>query len=56
VNWKDSRRNDVEAIHQLFRVNKMEIKQKMPEAIRLFSQADYALDKVCKYFNNLTKV
>ncbi len=55
VNWKGSRRNDMEAVNQLCRVNKVEIKQKTLEALRLLKQADHALDKVCKYFDNLTK-
>jgi hypothetical protein len=55
VNWKGSRRNDVEAVYQLFGANKVEIKQKMLEALRLLRRADQALDKVCEYFNNLTK-
>jgi hypothetical protein len=33
----------------------VEIKQKMLEALRLLRQADHALGKVCKYFDNLTK-
>jgi hypothetical protein len=36
----------VEAVNQLSRVNKVEIKQKMMEALRLLRQADHALDKV----------
>ncbi len=35
--------------------NKVEIKQKMLEALRLLRQADQALNEVCKYFNDLTK-
>jgi hypothetical protein len=54
-NWQSSRRNDVEAVDQLFRANKVEIKQKRLEAIRLLRRADQALDEVCKYFDNLTK-
>ena len=55
MNWKGSRRNDVDAVNQLFGANKVEIKQKMLEALRLLRQADHALDKVCGYFSNLTK-
>jgi hypothetical protein len=40
VNWKGSRRNAVEAVNQLCRVNKVEIKQKMLKALRLLRQAD----------------
>jgi hypothetical protein len=54
-NWQGSRRNDVEAVNQLFGANKVDIKQKMLEALRLLRQADHALNKVCKYFNDLTK-
>ncbi len=34
-NWQSSRRNDVEAVNQLFGANKVEIKQKMLEALIL---------------------
>jgi hypothetical protein len=44
-----------EAVNQLFEANKVEIKQKMLEALRLLMQADYALNVVCEYFDNLTK-
>jgi hypothetical protein len=53
--WQGSRHNDAEAVDQLFGANEVEIKQKMLEALRLVRQADHALDKVCKYFDNLTK-
>jgi hypothetical protein len=53
-NWQSSRRNDVEAVNQLFGANEVEIKQKMLEALRLLRQADHALHNVCKNFNNLT--
>jgi hypothetical protein len=55
MNWKGSRLNDVEAVDQLFGANKVQIKQKMLKALRLLRQADHALNKVCKYFNDLTK-
>jgi hypothetical protein len=55
VNWKGIRRDDVEAVDQLFEANKVEIKQKMLEALSLLRQADHAVDKVCEYFDNLTK-
>jgi hypothetical protein len=45
----------MEAVNQLFRANKVEIKQKMLEALRLLRQADHALDKVCERLDNLTK-
>jgi hypothetical protein len=55
-NWQGSRRNDVEAVNKLFEANKVEIKQKTLEALRLLRQADHALGKVCKYFDDLTKI
>jgi hypothetical protein len=55
VNWKCSRHNVVEAVNQLFGASKVEIKQKMLEALRLLRQANQALDEVCKYFDDLTK-
>ena len=54
-NWQGNRRNDVEAVNQLFGANKVEIKQKTLEALRLLRQADQVLNEVCKYFDNLTK-
>ena len=54
-NWQSSRRNEVEAVNQISGANKVEIKQNMLEALRLLRQADHVLNKVCKYFNNLTK-
>jgi hypothetical protein len=54
-NWQNSRGNDMEAVNQLFGANEVKIKQKTLEALRLLRQADHALNKVCKYFNNLTK-
>jgi hypothetical protein len=54
-NWQSSTRNNMEAVDQLFGANKVEIKQKMLEAIKLLRQANQALDKVRKYFDNLTK-
>jgi hypothetical protein len=54
-NWQSSRRNNVEAVDQLFGAKKAEIKQKMLEALKLLRWADQALNEVCKYFDNLTK-
>ncbi len=45
----------MEAVDQLYGVNKVEIKQKMLEALRFLRQADQALNEVCEYFDNLTK-
>ncbi len=45
----------MEAVNQLFGVNEVEIKQKTLEALRLLRQADFSLNKVCKYFDNLTE-
>ncbi len=55
MNWKGSRLNDMEAVDQLFGAIEVEIKQKMLKTLRLLRQADHALDKVCKYFNDCTK-
>ncbi len=44
----------MEAVDQLFGANKVEIKQKMLVALRLLRQADQALDKIRKYFDDLT--
>jgi hypothetical protein len=54
-NWQNSRRNDVEAVNQLFGANKVEIKQKMLEALRLLRQADHVLNEVREYFADLTR-
>ncbi len=48
-NWQGSRHNDVEAVNQVFGANKVEIKQKALEALRVLRQADHALDKICEY-------
>jgi hypothetical protein len=45
----------MEAVNQLFGVNKVEGMQKTLEALRLLRQADHALDKVLEYFDDLTK-
>ncbi len=45
----------MEAVNQLFGAKEVEIKQKMLEALRLLRQADQALDKVHKYFDDNTK-
>ncbi len=54
-NWQNSRHHDVEAVDQLFGANKVKIKQKMLEALRLLRQANQALNEVREYFDNLTK-
>jgi hypothetical protein len=54
-NWQNSRHHNMEAVNQLFGVNEVEIKQKTLEALRLLRQADFSLNKVCKYFDNLTE-
>ncbi len=54
-NWQNSRHNEVKAFDQLFGANKVEIKQKTLEALRLLRQADQALNEICEYFNNVTK-
>jgi hypothetical protein len=45
----------VEAVNQVFGANKVEIKQKTLEALRLLRQADHALDKICKYLTDPTE-
>jgi hypothetical protein len=54
-NWQGSRHNEVEAVNQVFGANKVEIKQKTLEALRLLRQADHALDKICKYLADRTE-
>jgi hypothetical protein len=54
-NWQGSRCNDVEAVNQVFRANKVEIKQKSLEALRLLRQTDHALDKICEYLPDRTE-
>jgi hypothetical protein len=54
-NWQGSRRNDVEAVNQVFQANEVEIKQKSLGALRLLRQADHALDKIWEYLANCTE-
>jgi hypothetical protein len=54
-NWQNSKHNIVEDVDQLFGANKVEIKQKTLEALRLLRQADQALNEVQEYFDDLTK-
>jgi hypothetical protein len=54
-NWQGIRHNDMEAVNQVFGANKVEIKQKSLEALRLLRQADHALDKICKYLADCTE-
>jgi hypothetical protein len=54
-NLQGSGCNDVEAVNQVFGANKVEIKQKSLEALRLLRQADHALDKICKYLTDCTE-
>jgi hypothetical protein len=49
ANWQGSRRNDVEAVNQVFGTNEVEIKQKSLESIGLLRQADQALDGIRKF-------
>jgi hypothetical protein len=44
--WQGSRHTDVEAVDQVFGANKVEIKQKTLEVLRLLRQADHALDEI----------
>jgi hypothetical protein len=55
MNWQGSRRNDVEAVNQVFGANEVEIKQKFLEALRLLRQADQALNKICKFIADRTE-
>jgi hypothetical protein len=45
----------VEAVNQVFGANRVEIKQKSLEALRLLRQADHALDKIRKYHADCTE-
>jgi hypothetical protein len=45
-NWQGSRHTDVEAIDQVIGANKVKIKQKTLEVLRLLRQADHALDEI----------
>jgi hypothetical protein len=45
----------LEAVDQMFGANKVEIKQKTLEALRLLRQADHTVDKICKYFADRTE-
>jgi hypothetical protein len=54
-NWQGSRRNDMEAVNQMFGVNKVVIEQKSQLALRLLRQADHTLDKICKYLTDCTE-
>ncbi len=54
-NWQRSWRNDVQAVNQMFGANKVEIRQKSLEALRLLGQADHVLDKICKYLADRTE-
>jgi hypothetical protein len=54
-NWQGSRRNDAEAINQVLGANMVEIKQKSLESLRLFRQADHALDKIQEYLADCTE-
>jgi hypothetical protein len=45
----------MEAVNQVFGANKVEIKQKSLEALRLLRQADHALDKIHDYFADCTE-
>jgi hypothetical protein len=45
----------VEAVNQVFRANKVEIKHKTLEASRLFRQVDHALDEIQELFDYLTE-
>jgi hypothetical protein len=46
MNWQGNRRNDVEAVNQVFDDNEKEIKQKSLEALRLFRQHGQTLGEI----------
>ncbi len=54
INWQGIRCNHVDAVNQVFGKNKVEIKHKSLEAIRLFRQDDPVLEEIPKYINNHT--
>jgi hypothetical protein len=54
-NWQGSRCNDVEAVNQVFGANKVDIKQKSLEALRLLRQADHAPEEICEYLADRTE-
>jgi hypothetical protein len=54
-NWQSSRHNDVEAVDQVLGANKVKIKQKTLEDLKLLRQADHALNKICKYLADRTE-
>ncbi len=54
MNRQGSRRNDVEAVNKAFSANKVKIKHKSLEAIRLLRQADHVLDEICEYIDDRT--
>ncbi len=54
VNWQGIRRNDMKSVNQAFGANKVEIKHKSLEAIRLLRQADCVLEEIHKCINDCT--
>jgi hypothetical protein len=54
-NWQGSRRNDMEAVHQVFGENEVKIKRKSLEAFRLLRQADQALEEIHKFIVDCTE-
>ncbi len=45
----------MEAVNQVYGANKVEIKQKTLETLRLLRQADLTLDKIRKYLADRTE-
>ncbi len=45
----------MEDVNQVFGANKVEIKKKFLEALRLLRQADHALDEIRKYLADCTE-
>ncbi len=54
VNWQGTRHINVDSVNQAFDANKVEIKHKFLEAIRILRQADRVLEEIRKYINDQT--
>jgi hypothetical protein len=51
-NWQGSRRDEVDAVDQVFGANEVKIKRKSLDALRLLRQADQAPDKIHEFLAN----
>ncbi len=54
MNWQGIRHNEMDVVNQAFGTNKVEIKHKSLEAIRLLRQADHVLEEIPKYIDDCT--